>query len=167
MRHRNVRRGAMVLGVAVAAAAVSALAVPTAAQAHHPSNLPGLLVLSPFNGALTDNPVADYWTTKPCPTNYRALATVALESPDGTSNFLTANFVPTGTLPSGSLDSTSLRSVVLANDLTTGYYEVDLLCFNSDFSGVATADKTWIKIDVAAATWRVAPLHGILGEEAK
>ncbi|MFY1634950.1 hypothetical protein ACN27F_17035 [Solwaraspora sp. WMMB335] len=152
MQLRNVRRRVAVLAVA-AAAAVAAIAAPTAAQAHH-GHRPGWLILSPTSGLLTDNPIADYSTTKPCPANHRAVGAVALEGGDGTPLFVGGNFVPTTTPPSGTLNSTSLRSVVLANDLTTGYYELGVYCFNDDYTSYVTANRTWIKIDVEAGTWR-------------
>lgn len=157
MQLRNVVRRIAIFGVAAVAAgsvtAGSALAAPTAAQAHRADH-PGWLLLSPKSGLLTDNPIANYSTTKACPKSHRALAAVTLAGEGDAPIFVGGNFVPTHTPPSGTLNSTSLRSVVLANNLTTGYYEIDLLCFNDDFSGFVKADRNWIRIDVEAGTWR-------------
>jgi hypothetical protein len=152
MVHRNVRRAAAIATFAAAALAVA----PAAAQAHtQPAKvqLPGIVSLTPGHGLLTDNPIANYKTTKACAADHRALGAVVLESPDGTPNFLSDNFTPTAAKPSGSLAGTSLLSVVRAADLTTGWYEVDVLCYNADFTDAAKADVNVIHIDVEDGTW--------------
>ncbi|BCB84703.1 hypothetical protein [Phytohabitans suffuscus] len=155
MKLRNVRRSLAALGVAVATA-VSVIAVPAAAQAqgakpHHGFELP-LLRFSPSSGSVNDDPMANFSAGKKCPAGYRTLAMVALQAPDGTAQRLSANFVPTDVRPSGVLN-TALRFVILSGDLTTGYYEVDLLCYNAAFEPVK-ANVNVIKIDVEAGTWR-------------
>lgn len=153
MNNRNVRRGIAVLGLAVAAV-VPALASPAAAQASPTKvSIPGLLRLTPSSGQLTDNPIAAYKTTKACPADHRALGAVVLQGSDGTPNFLGGNFTPTDAKPSGTLEGSSLQSVVLAAGLTTGYYEVDVQCYNDDFSDAADADVNVIRIDVENGTW--------------
>ncbi|MDQ7911135.1 hypothetical protein RB614_42265 [Phytohabitans sp. ZYX-F-186] len=150
MKLRNVRRSLAVFG-ATAAAAVAVIAAPAPAQAHG-GNWPGLLRLSPTKGSVNDNPMASYSATKACPADHRTAGMVALAAPDGTSLRLSGNFVPTAARPSGTLD-TALIFTVLAGNLTTGYYEVDVLCFNAAFESVK-ADVNLIKIDVEAGTWK-------------
>lgn len=151
MKFRSLRRGVAILGVA-AAAAVSVIAAPTAAEAHGIQlQLPGLLRLSPRSGSVDDDPIGNYSTTKACPASYRTMAMVALQAHDGTPNRLSGNLVPTAEKPSGALN-TALKFVILSSDLTTGYYEVDLLCYNADFKSVK-ADVNLIKVNVEAGTW--------------
>lgn len=153
MNKRLVRRGIAVLGLAVAAL-LPALASPAAAQASATTiNIPGLLSLTPASGKLTDNPIATYKTTKACPADHRAAGAVALLSKDGTPNFLGDAFTPTAAKPSGTLAGSSLQSIVLASKLTTGFYEVDLLCLNDDFSDAYKADVNVIHLDVEKGTW--------------
>ncbi|MFD0742116.1 hypothetical protein ACFQ1L_09670 [Phytohabitans flavus] len=155
MKIRNIRRSLAIFGVAVATA-VAVIAAPTAAQAHGSKHrgfeLPGLLTLSPKSGALTTAPVATFSTTKACPSNYRASGVVALQQ-DGEPKFLSGNFVPTTAKPSGTLDD-ALIFTVLTNDITTGWYEIDVLCYNDAFEWVR-GNVNAIKIDVEAGTWRV------------
>jgi hypothetical protein len=150
MFHRNVRRAAAICTLAAAALAVA----PAAAQAQSVKvQIPGLLSLTPSHGALTDNPIANYQTTKACPADHRALGAVVLPSADGTPNFLGGNFTPTAAKPTGTLADTSLLSVVRAADLATGYYEVDVLCYNADFTDAVKADVNVIRVDVENGTW--------------
>jgi len=166
MAHRIVRRAALLLGLAGAMAG-AVLSAPAAQAATPHQSRPGLLVLDPGQGSLTDKPVADYHATKACPSPNRALAQVALEGSDGTFiDTMTADFTPTAAVPSGSLDTASLSLYALAHGLSSGDYQIAVLCYNDDFSNVVTADTVTIEIDTAAGTWEIdwcATLDGSAG----
>lgn len=153
MKNKNVRRG-MAIFVAAVAAAVAVGVAPAPAQAHGHGHfeLPGLLLLSPGKGSLADDPMATFSTTKACPADHRAAANVSLRGPDGLPRQLSSNILPTSARPQGTVDS-ALLFTVQADDLQTGYYEIDLVCYD-DNSDLVKADINLIKIDVAAGTWK-------------
>ena len=159
------RRGVALLGLA-GAALMAALAVAPAAQAAPETAthtfVPGLLLLNPWTGSLDDRPIGTYQATRACPTNNRAFGSVSLLREDGSVLGNAAPvFISTSELPSGTLSTSSLSDFVRAFNLTSGYYQIEVRCFNDDFASVVTADKNWIKIDLDKGTWRAAPLHEI------
>jgi hypothetical protein len=151
-------RKATTRAVCLAAAGIlgSTTLFATAAQAAVGDG-PGGLTLTPTSGTTHDDPIANFTAANACPADHRNQGAVGFLSEDEFPVLvgLTSNFTPTATPPSGRLDEgTGLADVMAANGLSSGDYQIAVVCFTPTFDTVVP-DNVWIHVDLEGGTWNV------------